>query len=159
MWRAVGRDGFEGQPDKPLGELARIADGCRGEYEAWVRPVRGAETPETAHHLGDVRAEDSAIDVGFVQHDVTEMVQELGPALVRRQDAQIAEQDGSVLPDLAALLLGRVPVVDRRHGPRHPQRSYLPHLVLGQRLGGVQEQRPCLTVLGEGVQGRQRETE
>ena len=58
-----------------------------------------------------------------------------------------------------ALLLRGVSVVDGRHSARHPEGGELAHLILGEGLGGVEEQGPRLVVLREAVQRRQREAE
>ena len=70
-----------------------------------------------------MRAEDAAVDVRLVDDDETEVVEEVAPEVVPGQDPDVehvgVRQDG-VRPaaDLAALLSGRVAVVDRRADAR-----------------------------------------
>ena len=114
-------DRREGEADEPLGERLRLGDGGRGEHEAGVAAVVRAEAPQAADHLRDVAAEDPAVHVGLVEHDVAQVVQELGPALVARQDAEVqhvrvAEQDGGAAPDAGAHVHRGVAVVDGRDG-------------------------------------------
>ena len=117
--------GRERQADEPLGEVPRIGDGRRGEHEAGLAAVGRAQASQAAHDLRHVAAEDAAVHVRLVQHDEAQLVQELRPALVAGQDADVqhvgvAEQDRGGAPQQRALVLRRVAVVDgqaRRPGP------------------------------------------
>jgi len=65
-----------------------------------------------------VGAEDAAVHVRFVDDDVAQVVQDVGPAVVVREDAdmqhvRVRQDDVRPAPDLPALLGRRVPVVDR----------------------------------------------
>jgi len=162
--RAVLRDCAERQTDKLLGERLRVGDRRRGEDELRVRAVRVAEAAQAAHDLGDVRAEDAAVHVRLVEHDVPQAVDELGPALVVGQDADVqhvgvGEHDRGAGADLGALVLWRVAVVDRRHHAAQPQRAQLARLVLRQRLGGVEVERATRLIAEERVECRQGEAE
>ena len=160
--RAAVVDRDERQPDEAFGERLGVGDGGRGEHELRVAAVVRAEAPQAADHLGHVPAEHAAVDVGLVEHDVAQMVQELGPALVAGQDADVehvgvGEQDGRAAPDARPLGARRVAVVERGGGARQSQRGELARLVLGERLGGVEEQRPAAGLARDGFERRQGE--
>ena len=164
MRGAVVGDSGERQADELLGEGLRVGDGGRREHELGCGAIRCAEAPQTADHLRRVGAEHAAVDVRLVEDHEAQMVQELGPAFVAGEDAdvehvRVAEQDGGAAADLGALRLRRVAVVDGRHGARQAQRAQLARLVLGQRLGRIEVQGARGRVLGAGVDGRKRETE
>ncbi len=115
--RPVLVDGGEGQADQALGERLRVGDRRRGQHELGLRAVGRAQPAQPAHDLGDVAAEHAAVHVGLVEHDVAQVMQELGPALVGRQDADVqhvgvGEQDGGAGADARALGLRRVAVVE-----------------------------------------------
>ena len=103
--RAFGTRGLvlvhrgERRADEAFREALRVGDGRRGEDEARVRTVLPAEPPQPADDLGDVAAEDAAVHVRLVEHHVPQLMQELRPAFVARQDAdvehvRVAEEDG-----------------------------------------------------------------
>ena len=148
---------LERRADQALGELLRVADGRRGEHEARVGAVLRAEPAQAPHHLGDVAAEHAPVHVRLVEHHVAELVQELRPALVGGEDADVqhvgvGEQDGRGAPQQRALVLRRVAVVDRRDDARAHEACELARLVLRERLGGEEEERPRLRLLGEGLE-------
>ena len=116
-----------------------------------------AEPAQAPHDLGDVAAEDAAVDVGLVEHHVAELVKELRPALVCGKDADvqhvgIAEDDRRRATQLGALLVRRVAVVDRRDDAGDAHLGQLAGLVLGERLGGEEEEGACLRLRGEGFE-------
>ena len=155
--RLVLVDAANGAPTSRSANSLRIGDGRRGEHEARVRAVLPAEPPQPADDLGDVAAEDPAVDVRLVQHHVPQLVQELGPALVAGQDAdvehvRVAEEDGGGAPQERPLVLRRVAVVDRRHYARHPEAVELARLVLRECLGREEEEGTCLGVGAEGLE-------
>ena len=67
-------------------EIAGLADRRRGEHECRVGPVRGADPAQPAQHVRHVRAEDAAVGVALVDHDVAQPAQERRPPRVRGQD-------------------------------------------------------------------------
>ena len=80
-------------------------------------------------------AEDSTVDVGFVDDDVTKVVKDVGPAIVVRQYAdvkhvRIREDDVRPFADLPAPLARRVAVVDRGADVRRLQCGQRARLVL-----------------------------
>ena len=111
-------------PRSDARELARIRDRGRGEKELRLRAVderRAAQPPED---VGDVGAEDAPVDVRLVDDDVAEVLEDVPPAVVVREDAhvehvRVREDDVRPLADLPAALGLGVAVVDRRPQPRH----------------------------------------
>ena len=148
---------LERRPDEALGELPGVADRRRREHEARVGAVLAAEPPQAAHDLGDVAAEDASVDVRLIQDHVPQLVQELGPALVPGEDADVqhvgvGEQDRRGAAQQRALVLRCVAVVDRRHHAGDTEPGELARLVLGQRLGGEEEEGARLVVGDEGLE-------
>ena len=123
--------------------LGRVADGGRGQDELGFGAVDGGHAAQTAQHVGDVAAEDPAVDVGLVDDDVAQVEEQVGPALVVGQEAHVehvgvGQQQAPPLAGHASRRRGRVAVVDgqldlaARHGAQPAD------LVLGERLGGVE---------------------
>ena len=88
-----------------LGELQRIGDRRAGHDDPRLRAVGGCDPPQPAQHVGDVRAEDAAIDVRLVDDDPREVGEEVGPLAVVRQHALVehvgvAEHEVAALADL-----------------------------------------------------------
>ena len=149
-------------------EDARLLPGIRdrrgGEEKLRLGPVDGrgpAQAPEDVRHVG---AKDAAIDVRLVDDDVAQVLEDVSPAVVMRQkpDVQhvgVREDEVGPLPDLPALLGGRVAVVDRRPEARELELGEAPRLILGERLRRVEVERPLLRVGRERVQHRQVESE
>ena len=154
----------ERQADQPLGESLGLGDRRRGEHEPRRGAVGGAEPPQAPHDLGDVRAEHAAIDVRFVDDDVAQVMEELGPALVRRQDAdvqhvRVGEEEVGRAADRGALIGRRVAVIDGGRHAGRAQRAEFAYLVLRERLRRVEVEGSGLRVGGDRLQGRQREGE
>jgi hypothetical protein len=102
-------------------------------------------------------AEHSAVDVRLVHHDVAEVLQDVSPTVVMRKDANVEhvgvrEDQIRPLADLPAALGLRVPVVDGRPQSRHPVGGQGPRLVLCERLGRIEVERPELRLCRERVQ-------
>ena len=56
--------------EQRLGQLAGVGDRRRGEQEARLRAVDAGEPAQPPEHVAHVRAEDAAVDVRLVDHDV-----------------------------------------------------------------------------------------
>ena len=131
-----------------LGELHRVGDRRGGEQEARLGAVGGGEAAQAPQHVGDVRAEHAAVDVRLVDDDDGEVREQVAPGGVVGQDPDVehvgvGEDEVRAPADRRALLARRVAVVDRRaHALASPSACERPRLVLGQRLGRVQVQRP-----------------
>ncbi len=109
-------------------------------------------------------AEDAAVDVGLVDHDVAQVLEDVSPAVVMGQEPDVQhvgvrEDEVGPFPDLPALLGGRVAVVDRRPQARELELGQAPRLILGERLRRVEVERPLLRIGRERVQHREVEGE
>ncbi len=145
-------------------ELAGIRDRGRGEEELRLGAVNPGEAPQPAQHVRDVRAEDAPVDVRLVHDDVGEVVQDVRPAVVMRQDAhvehvRVAEDQVRPLAHLPAPFGRRVAVVDRGPDAGHLQLGQRAQLILRERLGRVQVERTPLRLGREGVEHGQVEGE
>ncbi len=162
--RAVVVDQLERRPDQLLGQPDRVGDRRRGEQEARLGAVGARHPPQPPQHVGDVGAEDAAVGVGLVDDDPAEVGEEVAPALVVGQDAdvqhvRVGEDEVAAAADRRPLLARRVAVVDRLAQPGRAQRAQLARLVLGQRLGRVEVEGAALGVAGDAVEHRQVEGE
>ena len=152
------------EPGQPLRELARVGDRRRRQQDPRRRAVGVADPPQAPQHVRDVRAEHAAVDVRLVDHHHREVREEVGPRGVVGEDPQVqhvgvGEDDVRPPPDRRALLARRVAVVDRRLGALDAERVQRPRLVLRQRLGRVQVQRPRPRVAAQDVERRQVEAQ
>ena len=161
---AVGVDEVERRADQALGELLGVGDRRRGEDEARLGAVDRGDPAQPAQDVGDVGAEDAAVDVRLVDDDVAEPRQHLAPVLVVGQDADVehvgvGQDQVGAAPDRGALLARRVAVVDRVPEAAGGDLDELARLVLGQRLGRVEVERPRVRVAGDRVEHRHVEGE
>jgi len=141
-----------------------LALSIRGEQEARLGAVGAGQPPQPPQHVGDVRAEDAAVGVGLVDHDPAEVGEEVAPALVVGQQADVqhvgvGQHEVVATADRRPLLARRVAVVDRLAQPGRAQRRQLARLVLRQRLGRVEVERPPLGIARDPVEHRQVEGE
>ncbi len=116
-------------------ELARVRDRRRREEELRLRVVDPRQPPEPPEDVRDVRAEDPAVHVRLVDDDVAEVREDVSPAVVVREDAdvehvRVREHDVRPLPDLPAALARRVAVVDRRPEALEPKLRQRAGLIL-----------------------------
>ena len=107
------------QAGEALGQLDRVGDRRAGEQEAGRRAVGGGDAAQPAQDVGDVGAEDAAVDVRLVDHDDGEVGEEVRPRGVVGQDPDVEHvgvREHEVRPpaDGQALLAPGVAVVDRR---------------------------------------------
>ena len=155
--RAVVVDHVRVDAREQADELGGVRDRRRGEQELRLGAVDAGQPPQPPQDVGDVRAEDAAVDVRLVDHDVAQVREHVAPAVVVRQHAhvehvRVREDEVRPLADLPALLAGRVAVVDRRPQLREPERRELPRLVLRERLRRVEVERAQLRLAGERVE-------
>ena len=112
-----------------------------------------------------MRAEDAAVDVRLVDHDDREVREEVAPRPVVGQDPHVehvgvGEDEVRPPADRRALLALGVAVVDRRaHLLVQPEGVQRAGLVLGERLGRVEVERPGARVGAEDVERRQVEAQ
>jgi hypothetical protein len=146
-----------------LREPAGVADRGGAAHDARRRAVVSADAHEAPQDVGDVAAEDAPVRVRLVDDEVTELLEELEPLGVVRQDGR-AEHVRVGDDHLAGLAHDRadgrrrIAVVDGRREvqPREARQvAELGQLVLAQRLGGEQVEGPGRGVLGDGLQDGQ----
>ncbi len=150
--------------DEHLGQLGRVPDGRRAADDDRMAAVVGADAEQPAEDVGDVAAEHAAIGVQLVDHDVAELLEQLEPLGVMRQDrrvehVRVGHHDLPGGSDRRPDRRRRVAVVgrgrDRQTGGGR-QLAELGDLVLAERLGREQQQRPRRGVVGDGLHDRQR---
>ena len=161
---AVAPDDRERNAGEPLGELDRVGDRGRGEHESRVGPVDARHAPQAAEDVCDVRAEDAAVGVRFVDHHPPQPGEHLAPAAVVRQNAhvqhvRVRQDEVGASADRRAVIPRRVAVVDRVAEPAEPELVELSSLVLGQRLGRIEVERPGTRVAHELVEDGKVEAE
>ena len=111
--------------------------------------VERADALQPAHHVGDVRAEHAAVGVHLVDDHVAQVLEELRPLGVVRQDrlvqhVGIADHDVAVQADRLARIARRVAIEgEGAHAEVAGAVEFqqFRHLVLRQRLGREQVQR------------------
>ena len=122
------------------------------------------EPAQPPQDVADVRAEHAAVDVGLVDDDVTQVVQNVGPAIVVRQHADVEhvwvrQDDICPLADLPMTFAGRVAVVDGGADVRRVQLGQRPRLILRERLRRIEVQRTALWLSRDRVEDGEVERE
>ena len=145
-------------------ELAGVRDRCGGEQELRLGVVDPREPPQPPQHVRDVRAEDASVHVRLVDDDVAQVREDVAPAVVVREDAdvehvRVREDDVRPLADLPASLARRVAVVDRGPEALEPELGERSGLILRERLRRVEVERPGLRIAGDRVENGQVERE
>ena len=160
--RAVAVDHFEGRLGQGLGQLAGIGDGRRGADELRRRSVEFADAAQPPQQIRHVAAVNAAIVVQLVDDPVAQLLEQLGPLGVMRQDAGmqhvgIGHHDAGPLPDRLARVLRRIAVV----GEGAQIAAYLRgsrlkfvQLILRQRLGRIQIDGPGVGIAQQQVEDR-----
>ena len=154
--RAGFGDGADRCLDQRLGMRLRVADGGRAQDELRLHAVERADALEPAQHVGDVAAEHAAIGVHLVDDDVAQVLEELRPLGVMRQDrlvqhVRVGDHDVAVQADGLACIAGGVAVEGEGLDAEIAgtiEFQQLGHLVLGQCLGREQVQRLGLVLHG-----------
>ena len=105
-----------GRSDQPLRQLARIGDRRRRTDERRVRTVVRAHARQAPHDVRQVAAEDATIRMQLVDHDEPEILEELRPTRMVRQDARVqhvrvAQHHVRAGAHRAPRVLGRVAVI------------------------------------------------
>ncbi len=135
--------------DQRLGMRLRVADRRRAQDELRLRPIERADALEPAQYVGDVAAEHAAIGMHLVDHHVLQVLEELRPLGVMRQDAlvqhvRVGDDDVAVQADRLARVARRVAIEGEGFYAEVAgavELQQLGHLVLRQRLGREQVQR------------------
>ena len=107
-----------------------------------MRPVKRADAPQPADDVGQVRPKDAAVGVDFVDDDVAQVLKELDPLGVVRQDAgvehvRVGEHDVPGQAHGVARVHRRIPVVGEGldlHAHVRDERVDLRELVRGPGL-------------------------
>ena len=145
-------------------ELARVRDRCRCEQELRLGVVDPREPPQPPQDVRDVGAEHAAVHVRLVDDDVAQVREDVAPAVVVREDADVEhvgvrQDDVRPLADLPAPLARRVAVVDRGPQALQPELRERAGLVLRERLRRVEVERPRLRLARDRVEHGQVERE
>ena len=145
-------------------QLAGVRDRRGRKQELRFGTVDPREPAQASQDVRHVRAEDSAVDVRLVDHDEAQVRENVSPAIVVREHAdvehvRVREQRVRPLPDLPTALGRRVAVVDRRPEPLQPELRERAGLILGERLRGVEVEHSRLRLARDRVEHRQVERE
>ena len=111
-----------------------------------------------------MRAEHAAVHVGLVDHDNAQVVEDVAPAVVVWEDAEmqhvrVREDRVRGAPDMRALPDGRVAVVDRGSQGAQAEAGEPARLILREGLRRVEEERARGGLARDRVEHRQREGE
>ena len=114
--RAAFGDELERLFDERLRELLRIGNGRRRADERGIRSVVLADAPHPPQDVGQVAAKYAAIRVQLVDHDIPEVLEELRPPRMVREDARmdhvrVAEDHVRASANGAPGILRRIAVV------------------------------------------------
>ncbi len=164
--RAALLDDLERLAGQPLGELLRVGDRRRRAEKHRVRSVMPADALQPPQHIAQMTAEDAAVRVQLVDDHVAEVLEQLRPARMVRQDARvhhvrIAQHELRARADRPPRVLRRVAVV-REHADlfsrpgrdRFAHRLQLGELILRERFGREQIERAACRVLQDRVKHR-----
>ena len=149
--------------DERLRKLGRIGDRRGAADELRVGAVEPAQAKKPADDVGQVGAEHAAIGVNLVDNDVAQVLKQLDPLGVVRQDARmqhirIGDDDVTGLADLPSGRRGRVAVVGvglHVHAHRLDELVELRDLIGGQRLRREEVQRARIRLMQNGVEHRE----
>ena len=162
--RPVLGDQLEGLLHEPFGQLARVRDRCRAADEGGIRAVVRTDPPQPPQDVRQVAAEHPSIHVQLVDDDVAEVLEQLGPARMVRQDPRvqhvgIAQHDMRAAANGFAGILRCIAVVGehadlRNLIARQPlgQTVQLGELILRERLRRKQIQGPRGRIPDDGVE-------
>src|SRR6185436_2168860 len=87
--RAALGDELERLLGQTFGELHRIRNGRRRTEEDRVRAVVTADAAKTPEYVAQVAAEHTTVGMKFVQHDELEILEELRPSRMVRQNSRV----------------------------------------------------------------------
>src|SRR5207245_2092827 len=81
----------EGQTDNLFGQFDGIGNGGRRGHKCGLSSVGPCQSPQATQHERNVRAKDAAVRVQLVDHDHTQIGEEVAPATVVRQQAVVED--------------------------------------------------------------------
>jgi hypothetical protein len=156
----IGRHRPHREPDQAAGRLPGGRDAGGGQDEHRRRAVVRADASQPAQDMGHVRAEQAAVGVAFIDHDVAQPTQERGPPLVLRQDRAvhhvgIGQHPTRVRAHPIPLIQRGVAVIGRRPDRGQVQRQQRRQLVTGQRFRRGQVEHPGPVLVQQRGQCRQ----
>ena len=143
-----------------LGQLSGVGDRRGGADQLRVGAVEATQSTQPPQDVGDVRAVYAAQAVQLVHHDEAEVLEQLHPLRVVRQDplvehVGVRHHDVCARANRLAGVSRRVPVVGESadvRAERLAHRVKLGELILSQRLGREQVERPGLGLLEDRVE-------
>ena len=164
--RAALVDELERLPGQPFRQFAGVRDRRRRADEHRVRPIVPAHALQPAQDVREMAPEHAAIGMQLVNHDEAQVLEELRPARMVRQDPRvqhvgIAEHDVRLAADRPARVGRRVAIIGEdadleiaiaRHEPG--QRAQLGQLILRERLGRKEIERARRGILENRVEHR-----
>ena len=161
--RAVFREDFDCDSVSRSASSPGLAMVAEQQMNCGDAAVEARDAAQPAQHIAQVAAEDAAIGVQLVQHDVAQILEQARPAGVVRQDAgvqhvRIGQHDVPLFADGRARVGGRVAVVGENAESviqALVEIVELGELILRQRLGGKKIQRARVGIFQHGVQDRQ----
>src|SRR5262245_57120455 len=86
---AAALDELERLLGEPFGQLTWVGDSRGGTEEHRIRPVVLADPPQPAQYIAQVTAEHTSVGVELVDDDVLEVLEQLRPARMVRQDSRV----------------------------------------------------------------------
>ena len=129
--------------------LGRIADRGRAQDELRSHPIESTDPLQATDDIGHMGTKDPAIGVHLIDDDKAQVLEELRPLGVMRQDRLV--EHVRIADHHIAIEADRLPGIARRiaiegGGPQAEvacriEFQQLSHLILGQRLGGEQVKR------------------
>ncbi len=164
--RAALVDELERLAGQPFGKFARVRDRRRRADEDGVRSVVAAHALHTTQDVREVTAEHAAIGMQFVDDDEAQVLEELRPAGMVRQDPRVehvgvAEDDVGLAANRAARVRWRIAVVGedanleiRISADQFGQSLQLGELILREGLGRKEVQRARRLILEDGIEDR-----
>ena len=128
-----------------------------------IAAIEASDAAEAAQHVAQVAAEDAAVGVQFVDHDVAEVFKEARPSSMVRQDpgvqhVRVSQNDVTFFSDGLAGIGGRVAVVGENAEAIFEalvEVVEFRELVLREGFGGEEVQRASVGVFKDRVQDGQ----
>ncbi len=151
---------FNGAFDQLRSKFAGICNGGRAADELRRGTIKSRDAREAAQHVGQVAAENAAISVQFVEHDVAKIFEQAHPFGVVRQDAgvqhvRIGENHVGAFADGFARVAGRVAVIGEYAEGIVKARGEIVkfrELILRQGLGGKKIEGARIRIFENGIE-------
>src|SRR6266436_5854415 len=116
--RAIRIEDFDFGLKKAGSEVAGVGDGCGAADEIRIAAVEASDATKAAEDVAEVAAEDAAVGVQLVEHDVAEAFEEARPARVMREDpgvqhVRVGQDDVAFFANGFAGVSGSVAVISK----------------------------------------------